>query len=34
MNTIQKVLEICKYIKWTNLSQEEFKKLEEGEEDE
>ena len=29
MDTIQRILEMCKYIEWTNLSEEEFKKLEE-----
>ena len=33
MDTIQRILEMCKYIQWTNLSEEEFKKLEEGKED-
>jgi len=29
MDAIQRILEMCKYIEWTNLSEEEFKKLEE-----
>jgi len=29
MDAIQRILEMCKFIEWTNLSEEEFKKLEE-----